>query len=122
MQQPIAVMNYDPYSPPAPVDPAKVLDPGKMVGRYMLTGERVDESCMVVWARLKALRAVRPQLSEAAIIKRIIIWREWCRHWNSYAATATAVGMYYRRGRSRQHIYNVMRRMREAGILTGLPG
>ena len=117
MQQPIAVMNYDPYRPRTPAD---VPDEARKVGRYVLTGELVDETCMIVWARLKAMRAVRPQLSEVAIIKRIIIWREWCRHWNSYSATATAVGMYYRRGRSRQHIYYIMRRMREDGILTGL--
>ena len=117
MEQSISVMHYDPYSPRTPADSP---DPAKRIGGYVLNGELLDEAEILIWTRLKALRAVRPQLSEAAIIKRIIIWREWCRHWNSYTATAIAVGVYYRRGRSRQHIYYIMRRMREDGILTGL--
>lgn len=121
MEQSIAVMNYDLYSPPTPADVPATPAAAKRVGGYVLTGELLDEAGIIVWLRLKALRARRPQLSEAAMIKRLIIWREWKRSWCSYAATALLVAMYYRRGRSRQHIYYIMRRMRQDGILASLP-
>lgn len=120
MEQSIALMNYDPYSLPTSADTPKIRNRAKKAGSYLRTGELLDETAIIVLSRLKALQSVRPQLSYAAIIKRIIIWREWCRHWNSYTATATAVGMYYRRGRSRQHIYYIMHRMRADAILIGL--
>lgn len=75
----------------------------------------------IVLCRLETQQSCVPQLSKRDIKARLFIWQAWVVSGKSYQSAADLIGMYRSKGASRQHVYYIIRKMKEAGILDGLP-
>ena len=73
-----------------------------------------------VLCRLESYRSGTPRLSKQEMRLRFATWQVWELCQRSYARAAQALGRWRGRRVSRQHVYYVIRRLREEGILDGI--
>lgn len=73
-----------------------------------------------VLCRLESLRSGTPQLSKRDVTLRLVTWQFWELCQRSYARAARRVSRWRGRHISRQHVYYLIRAMRNAGILDGI--
>ena len=75
---------------------------------------------VVVLCRLESYRSGTPRLSKRDMKLRFATWQIWEFCGRSYARTARALSRWRGKPVSRQHVYYVIRRMRDEGILDGI--
>ena len=75
---------------------------------------------VTVLCRLESYRSGTPRLSKRDMKLRFATWQVWEFCDRSYTRAAQALSDWRRRPVSRQHVYYVIRGMRDAGILDGI--
>jgi hypothetical protein len=73
-----------------------------------------------VLCRLESYRSGTPRLSKRDMRLRFAAWQVWELCERSYARAARALSRWRGRHVSRQHVYYIIRNMRDAGILDGI--
>src|SRR5688500_16434158 len=73
-----------------------------------------------VLCRLESYRSGAPQLTKNEMKLRFATWQIWELCDRSYASAARQLSRWRARPISRQHVYYIIRRMREEGILDGI--
>jgi hypothetical protein len=73
-----------------------------------------------VLCRLESYRSGTPRLSKQHMRLRFATWQVWELCQCSYARAARALSRWRGRPVSRQHVYYIIRNMRDAGILDGI--
>lgn len=75
---------------------------------------------VTVLCRLESYRSGTPRLSKRDMILRFAAWQIWELCQRSYVQAARALSAWRGRPVSRQHVYYVIRKLRDAGILDGI--
>jgi hypothetical protein len=75
---------------------------------------------VTVLCRLESYRSGTPRLSKRDMTLRFATWQVWELCQRSYTRAAQALSMWRGRRISRQHVYYILRQLREAGILDGI--
>ena len=70
-----------------------------------------------VLCRLESYRSGTPRLSKRDMTLRFATWQVWEFCGRSYTRAARALSEWRRRPVSRQHVYYIIRNLRDAGIL-----
>lgn len=73
-----------------------------------------------VLCRLESYRSGTPRLSKRDMTLRFATWQVWEHCRRSYSRTALALGRWRGRAVSRQHVYYIIKRLRDEGILDGI--
>lgn len=82
--------------------------------------ELAHPASVTVLCRLESYRSGTPQLSKLEMKLRFATWQMWELCQRSYTRAARLVGTWRKRPVTRQHVYYIIRRMREQGILDGI--
>jgi hypothetical protein len=75
---------------------------------------------VTVLCRLESYRSGTPRLSKRDMTLRFATWQVWELCQRSYARAARALSRWRGKPVSRQHVYYIIRNLREAGILDGI--
>lgn len=99
-------------------------DTGNRLRRVVVGGpvrpELAHPQGVTVLCRLESYRSGTPRLSKRDMKLRFATWQVWELCERSYAQAARALSAWRGRPVSRQHVYYVIRNMRDAGILDGI--
>ena len=82
--------------------------------------EFAHPASVTVLCRLESYRSGTPRLSKREMKLRFATWQVWELCNRSYARAAEALSRWRGRPISRQHVYYIIRNLREAGILDGV--
>ena len=107
------------------LDDLDVPDEAKSTRRPVVVGgpvrpELAHPRSVEVLCRLESYRSGTPRLSKREMRLRFATWQVWELCQRSYTRTARALAPLRGRPVSRQHVYYVIRKLREAGILDGI--
>jgi len=75
---------------------------------------------VTVLCRLESYRSGTPRLSKRDMKLRFATWQLWEFCERSYARAARGLSVWRGRPVSRQHVYYIIRNLRDAGILDGI--
>jgi len=99
-------------------------DDGSIVRRLVSGGpvrpEFAHPQGVTVLCRLESYRSGTPRLSKRDMTLRFATWQVWELCQRSYARAARALSRWRGRPISRQHVYHIIRNMRDTGILDGI--
>lgn len=109
--------NEDPYDLDVPDHP---LPTRKVVVGGPVRPEFAHPAGATVLCRLESYRSGTPRLSKRDMTLRFATWQVWELCQRSYARAARALSRWRGRAVSRQHVYYVISKMREAGVLDGI--
>lgn len=82
--------------------------------------ELAHPASVTVLCRLESYRSGTPQLTKQEMKLRFATWQIWELCQKSYARAAKALGRWRGRSVTRQHVFYIIRCMRQQGILDGV--